>query len=110
MRATALKAFRQPPARLNCAQAVLYAWQEVSGDRSVSLADVKAFAGGRAPGGLCGALYVACLVAPKHADSLKSAFARQLGSPFCRELRATGNHVCSACVAEAAELLATRPR
>jgi len=28
----ALKVFRQPPDRLNCAQSVLYAWREVVGD------------------------------------------------------------------------------
>ena len=109
MRARALRVFRQAPARLNCAQSILHAWQEVSGERSLSVADVKAFAGGRAPEGLCGALYVACLVAPDRADALKAAFARKLGSLFCRELRAAGNHSCSACVAEAAELLAARP-
>ena len=31
-----LKAFRQPPERLNCAQAVLYAWREVSGDTTIA--------------------------------------------------------------------------
>ena len=62
MKEHALKVFRQPPERLNCAQSVLYAWREVSGDTSIALADLKPFGGGRAPGGLCGALHTACMV------------------------------------------------
>jgi hypothetical protein len=110
MKKLALKVFRQPPERLNCAQAVLHAWREVSGDTSIPLADLKPFAGGRAPAGLCGALHTACLVAPRQAETLKSAFAARLGSLYCKELRAAGDHRCAACVAEAAELLELETR
>jgi hypothetical protein len=75
MKEHALKVFRQPPERLNCAQAVLHAWREVAGDTSIALADLKPFGGGRAPDGLCGAL------------------------------RAAKVHPCETCVAHAAELL-----
>ena len=51
MKEHALKFFRQPPERLNCAQAVLHAWREVSGDTTIALADLKHFGGGWAPGG-----------------------------------------------------------
>jgi hypothetical protein len=105
----ALKAFRQPPERLNCAQSVLHAWHVVSGDTSIALADLKPFGGGRAPGGICGALYAACLIAPERADGLKSAFAARLGSPGCKALRAAGQHPCETCVAQASELLAESP-
>ena len=105
MREHALKVFRQPPERFNCAQAVLHAWREVSGDTSIALADLKPFGGGRAPDGLCGALHAACMVAPGRAEALKRNFAAQLGSRYCRELRAAKVHPCETCVAYAAELL-----
>ena len=56
MKELALKVFRQPPDRLNCAQSVLYAWREVFGDTAITVADLKPFGAGRAPDGLCGAV------------------------------------------------------
>ena len=56
MKELALKVFRQPPDRLNCAQSVLYAWREVFGDTAITVADLKPFGAGRASDGLCGAL------------------------------------------------------
>ncbi|MGA2854633.1 MAG: hypothetical protein ABSE90_10960 [Verrucomicrobiota bacterium] len=105
MKEHALKVFRQPPERLNCAQAVLYAWREVSGDTSIALADLKQCGGGRAPDGLCGALHAACVIAPDQAESLKQNFAARLGSLYCKELRAAKVHPCETCVGLAAELL-----
>lgn len=105
MKEHALKVFRQPPEHLNCAQAVIHAWCEVSGNTSITPASLKPFGGGRSPGGLCGALHAACLAAPSHAEAMKSAFAERLGSLYCKELRAQGDHRCAACVAEATELL-----
>jgi hypothetical protein len=107
MKEHALKVFRQPPERLNCAQAVLYAWREVSGDTSIALTDLKPFGGGRAPGGLCGALHTACMVAPDQAEALKQNFAARLGSIYCKELRAAKVHPCETCVVQATELLQT---
>ena len=106
MKELALKVFRQPPDRLNCAQSVLYAWREVFGDTAITVADLKPFGAGRAPDGLCGALYAACLLAPSRAEELKAAFAARLGSLYCKEIRAAKKHPCAECVAEAAELLA----
>jgi len=105
MKNHALKVFRHPPERLNCAQSVLHAWREVSGDTSIPLADLKPFGGGRAPDGLCGALHAACDIAPDRAEVLKQNFAAQLGSLYCRELRAAKVHPCETCVGHATELL-----
>jgi len=101
----ALKVFRQPPERLNCAQAVLHAWRDVSGDTTIPLADLKPFGGGRAPDGLCGALHAACLVVPDGAEALKQNFTARLGSLYCKELRAAKVHPCETCVVQATELL-----
>jgi hypothetical protein len=105
MKEHALKIFRQPPDRLNCAQAVLHAWCEASGDTSIMLADVKPFGGGRAPDGLCGALHTACMLAPDRAEALKQNFVARVGSLYCKELRAAKVHPCESCVVQVAELL-----
>jgi hypothetical protein len=104
MKELASKVFRQPPERLNCAQAVLHAWHEISSDTSISIASLKPFGGGHAPDGLCGALHAACLAAPERSEILKASFSDRLGSIYCKELHA-GDHRCIACVVEAAELL-----
>jgi hypothetical protein len=105
MKNHALSVFRKDPERLNCAQSVLHAWREVTGDNSLALDKLKPFGGGRAPDGLCGALYAACLVVPERAEALKKNFAARLGSNYCKELRAAKVHPCESCVAHAAELL-----
>jgi hypothetical protein len=105
MKELALKVFRQPPERFNCAQAVLHAWCEVGGGTALTVAELKPFGAGRAPDGLCGAVYAACLLAPDRAGELKSAFAAGVGSLYCKEIRAAKEHSCAECVAEAAELL-----
>ena len=68
----ALKVFRQPPDRLNCAQSVLHAWREVVGDTALAVADLKPAGAGRAPEGLCGAIYAACLLAPRPGGGVES--------------------------------------
>jgi hypothetical protein len=112
MKEHALAVFRKPPERLNCAQSVLYAWQQLSGRTDLSVARIKAAGGGHAPAGLCGALYAACIAAPERADSLKRDFAVRMGSLFCKDLRTADEHACRTCVAIATELLsaASSPR
>ena len=105
MKELALKVFRQPPDRLNCAQSVVHAWRGVFGNTAITVPELKPFGAGRAPEGFCGAIYAACLLAPERADELKAAFAARVGSLFCKEIRAAKKHPCVDCVAEAAELL-----
>jgi hypothetical protein len=105
MKDLALKVFRQPPDRLNCAQSVLHAWQQVFGNTALTLADLKPFGAGRAPEGLCGSVYAACLLAPDRAEELKAAFVARIGSLYCKEIRTAKKHSCADCVAEGAELL-----
>ena len=106
MKELALKVFRQPPDRLNCAQSMVYAWREVFGDCALTVEELKPFGAGRAPDGLCGSLYAACQLAPERAEELKTEFAARLGSIRCKEIRAAKVHPCAECVAQAAELLA----
>jgi Putative redox-active protein (C_GCAxxG_C_C) len=105
MKDQALAVFRRPPERLNCAQAVLHAYGEISGKADIPVADLKPLGGGGAPGGLCGALHAACIIAPDSAEALRTKFAAQRGSVRCKELRADREHRCESSVATAAELL-----
>jgi hypothetical protein len=105
MKNHSLEHFRRPPERLNCAQSVLYAYHRASGDTTISLLDKKAFGGGRAAGGLCGALHAACTITPEKAERLKTRFAEKSGPVVCREMRRANQHPCEVCVSEAAQLL-----
>ena len=105
MKEKALSRFHCPPEPLNCAQAVAYGYQQVTGDSKLSIAELQAFGGGRAPEGICGALYSACLISPTKAEALKKRFSEATGSVFCRELKKGKKTPCEKCVAEAAILL-----
>jgi hypothetical protein len=105
MKEKALSRFHRQPEPLNCAQAVAFGYQQVTGDSKLSIAELKAFGGGRAPEGLCGALYTACLIAPAKSAELKQRFSEATGSVFCRELKQGSKTPCEKCVAEAADLL-----
>lgn len=105
MKNRALERFRRPPERMNCAEAVLCAYQEVSGDSAIAISEMKRLGDGRAPGGLCGALDAACTIAPDKAERLKARFAEVAGSVVCKEIRRAKQHPCEFCVSEAAQLL-----
>ncbi len=105
MKDHASRGFRRPPERLNCAQAVRHARTSVYGEEVMPVSDLKPFGGGRAPGGLCGALYAPCILAPQKAESLMSRFAQELGSTRCEELRTNKKHPCEGCVAMGARLV-----
>ena len=89
------------PIGYNCAQKVAYANQ--AGQEVIdSLAQMG---GGRAPGGLCGALYSALQISKEtEHERLKAEFAKRLGAATCRELKAKGVP-CPTCIATAIELL-----
>lgn len=98
--------------RGNCAQAVAFAWgSKYPGGRGVE----EVFAGhggGRAPGGLCGAVYASCTLAGAAAEpAIKQAFAEKTGGHLtCKAIRAARALPCSACVEAAAELLEQHAR
>jgi hypothetical protein len=104
MKSTALQVFRQPPARLNCAQAVIHSYRAVSKDDAHSPEDFKGMGGGKAPDGICGALFAACTVHSGDAPCLIQRFLSRLGGITCKELKG-GGVSCESCVGVAAELL-----
>ena len=96
----ALSTFRTEPYFHNCAQAVCAAL-----GREDLLEAVSACGTGKAPDGVCGALYGAVLCAPEHArEAVKKAFVEKLGYSRCRELKKEGRVPCRDCVATAASL------
>ncbi|MEJ2202317.1 MAG: C-GCAxxG-C-C family (seleno)protein [Desulfuromonadaceae bacterium] len=92
--------------RKNCAEAVAGAWQQRSDNGPEVKENLAKCGSGRAPGGLCGAIYAAQLVAAadKKAE-LTARFAAAAGSLLCREIRSAKTISCVACVEVAASLL-----
>ena len=85
----------------NCAQTICAAF-----GRDDLLEPMKACGGGRAPEGMCGALYGAIQVAPERAEEIKSAFVARNGAWKCSDLKGGAPRVaCQQCVAVAACLV-----
>ncbi len=88
----------------NCAQAVLVQ----NGAPAETVAQFKASGGGRAPGGICGALHAARFLLNDEAKfrQLCEEFAAKSGGALsCRELKSEAKLPCPVCVDLAAELL-----
>ena len=104
MKTTAIDYHQQR--RGNCAQSVVYAWNLKTQDSRNSEETFAACGGGRAPGGLCGAVYASCELAGANAAIIKQFFAEKTGGFLtCRDIRMTKKMACSECVGVAAELL-----
>lgn len=96
--------FHKEPENLNCAQSVLKAFQKEFDVSDEKIAEYKAFGGGRAEGGICGALFAAKYLLQEHEAELEEAFKTKLGYITCKELKA--NKVdCISCVACADKLV-----
>ena len=91
----------------NCAQSVAHAWDTNNQGGQGSAARFAGCGGGKAPGGLCGALHASCeLAGAAAAEAIKHGFAEKSGGPLtCKEIRATRKLSCNECVGLAAELL-----
>lgn len=97
----AFQLFTAVPKQHNCAQAVA-----AGSGRDDLAAELSASGGGRAPEGLCGALYAALLLAaPEHREVLKQDFAAAAGALTCREIKSTAKYPCAECVRTAADLV-----
>jgi len=93
--------------RLNCAQSILKAFRHRKGITQNEIDAARALGGGKAAGGVCGALHAALLLHDDHEkkQSLRETFAQRAGSEQCREIRAKKLVTCAKCVELAAELL-----
>lgn len=104
--ATARSLFRGKN-KLNCAQAVLRAFQPAFGASDKEITAFKAAGSGKAPEGVCGALHAArhLLQDPSLARKLEALFERKGGSTRCKEIRKLKKLPCGDCVALAASFL-----
>lgn len=90
----------------NCAEAVAEAWQKVSRKDTELSENFSTCGSGRAPQGLCGAIYAAQFVSDEDKKAeLTDRFADAAGSLLCREIRSMKKLSCKACVELAATLL-----
>ncbi|MCF0212144.1 MAG: redox-active protein [Bacteroidales bacterium] len=89
--------FHHPDYGHNCAQAVAYRWREKYDDPNI-VEQMALCGGGRAPEGICGALYAAMQACPAQADSIKEKFAQQCGATTCRMLKTVCRTPCTQCV------------
>lgn len=93
--------YMQTPKEYNCAQAIVKAY-----GRDDLLDPLKSCGGGKAPDGLCGALYAALLLASECGqDALKQQFFDEIGDIHCQMIRKTGQAKCIDCVRIASKLL-----
>ena len=89
------------PKMHNCAQAVA-----AGAGREDLVAAFAVCGGGKAPGGLCGALHAAMTIAgTEKAPLIKDAFLSELGAVSCSALKNELAIPCVKCVEIAAELL-----
>lgn len=94
----------------NCAQAVADTFAGEWGLDALDLAAFAACGGGRAPGGMCGALYAAEAVLGQtggeaQSPALEAEFREEAGSLQCRDIRAARQLPCAGCVETAAAFL-----
>jgi len=93
--------------KLNCAQSILKAFRHRKDITQNEIDAARALGGGKAAGGVCGALHAALLLEDEHEkqQSLRETFAQRAGSEQCREIRSKKLVTCAQCVELAAELL-----
>lgn len=96
--------FRTPPYKHNCAQAVAYRWQRLYKDKNI-VASYTPYVGGRAPEGLCGALYAAMQACPNNAADIATEFANRCGAIRCRDIKSAKRIPCERCVDVADRLI-----
>ena len=93
--------FTAPGHPFNCAQSVA-----AGAGHAELVQELAACGGGRAPGGLCGALHAALRLAPPYAHTeIRRQFEAGAGALTCREIKGAAHTPCARCVALAAELL-----
>lgn len=96
--------------RMNCAQSVISAFKEKYNLSADTVEAFGAYGGGRAPDGLCGALYAAMHILKENAgiekcNELEGYFIAQAGSVKCREIRMCKKLSCLDCVEKSSEFL-----
>ena len=92
--------------KLNCAQSVVAAFQDSFPLADADIDKFAAHGGGKAPQGLCGAVYAASILAGDNADKIMNSFEQQAGALTCKEIRNLRKLPCIGCVEYGAHLVA----
>jgi hypothetical protein len=109
MRTTSEHFYHAQPENLNCAQSILKGFQQELNVSQEKIDSFRALGGGRAPEGLCGALFSAdALLAEQGKPSIRKEFAEKVGEITCRGIKTGTKTSCSRCVQIADELVAGR--
>jgi len=99
--------FHVLPENLNCAQAILKGFQAEFDIDDAEVAEYRAWGGGRAEGGVCGALFAAeRLLREVGKDSVVKEFEQRTGSLLCTTIKQEKRHTCAECVRIADDLVA----
>ncbi|MBO4804686.1 MAG: redox-active protein [Paludibacteraceae bacterium] len=97
--------FHRPPESLNCAQSIMKGFQKEFQVSDAEIEEFRAWGGGRAEGGLCGALFAAdTLLKRRGLGSIASGFEKRVGYKTCKEIKGKACS-CPDCVRIADELL-----
>lgn len=95
--------------RMNCAQSVVSAFKDIFGLEDDMIETFRAYGGGRAPGGLCGAYYAAKCIIEKvdkeKAAELDKYFISHAGALNCSNVRSLKRLSCVGCVEKGSEFL-----
>ena len=95
--------------RMNCAQSVISAFQEKFDIEDKEVAAFSAFGGGRAPAGMCGALYATKTIVQKYgvekSAELDKFFLDNAGAIDCGSIKAHKKLSCVGCVEKCSEFL-----
>ena len=96
--------FRNPAYGHNCAQAVANKWKELYASEDI-VKEYSPYVGGKAPGGLCGAVFAAMQAVPDHAEEIRKEFVELCGAETCRAKKMKSGTPCAVCVDTADKLV-----
>ena len=100
--------FHVKPDNLNCAQSILKGFQDEFGISDKEIEEYRAWGGGRAEGGMCGALFAAeRLLRQAGKPSIQAEFAAVAKDTRCLEIK-KGKFPCPDCVRLADKLIESR--
>ncbi len=101
MNTKASSLYRNPNYRLNCAQVLVYKWCECNGVSNLMVDDLRGLGSGRAPDGMCGALYGAIRIFEGDEiiqDQLSQTFKLTIGECSCKGVSQKSDFNCHQCI------------